>query len=118
MGTDIYDRIYEQLKALGLTPLEASRLTLYEFRMYQLAYEVKTNKEMELISFQAWQNNRIKAQKNIGSNKKPKYEPYFKNFKEFYDSEKTIDIIFYGKEEEQKQYSIADLNRRINKKRG
>ena len=42
MGTDIYDRIYEQLKALGLTPLEAE--TWVEL-IFQISDITKTDPE-------------------------------------------------------------------------
>ena len=104
----------------GVSALEASRMTLYEFELYSLAYEFKRQKEMETASFQAWQNNQAKAVKTIGSGKNMKTKPYFKTFKAFYDSDKEFNLILGldNIKSARREISLADLNRRVNKRGG
>lgn len=96
--------------------LEASRMTMYEYKMRMFAYEIKRQKDMEKISISAWLNNQAKATKQIGK----KQIPYFKKFENFYNSEKQFNLIIFGKDEKQiaRRMSIAELNRKLNKKKG
>lgn len=42
------------------------------------------------MHLQAWLNQRVGDQKNVGSKDKPKMEPVFKDFKSFFDYKKAV----------------------------
>ncbi|WP_052401166.1 hypothetical protein [Oceanobacillus jeddahense] len=42
------------------------------------------------MHMQAWLNHQVTLTKNVGTEKKPKHEPVFKDFKSFFDYEKEI----------------------------
>lgn len=94
---------------------EAGRMTLYEFKMNQIALEIKEQQNRKQMAIQSWFNQRAKAQKNIGSNKKPKVVSLYKNFDDFYDGHKDFKNIFIP---ESKVLSLADRNRLLNQKKG
>lgn len=101
--------------------LTAKRMTPYEYKLRVLAFNVKRQKQIELTAIQAWLNNQAKATKKVGTGKFTKYKNVFKNFGEFYDSEKEFATIFNNSEDREKQakkMSVAEMNRIINKKKG
>ena len=101
--------------------LTAKRMTPYEYKLRILAFNVKRQKQIELTAIQAWLNNQAKATKKVGTGKFTKYKNVFKNFIEFYDSEKEFATIFNNSEDREKQakkMSVAEMNRIINKKKG
>lgn len=93
---------------------EAQEMTLYEYGVRKLAYEIRTQKEIEKASLQAWLNNQVKATKKIGGGKNTRYKSIYKNFKDFYDSETEFLKILDGDTEKEEQLTIADLNIALN----
>ena len=94
---------------------ETKAMTLHEFGLYGLAYQVK-KQDMRLdASYQAWQNQNVQATKGKGKNAKSVY----KSFNDFYDADKNFESIFVTKTQEKKRrLSMAERNRRLNKNRG
>ena len=95
---------------LGLSLLEAKRCTPLEFSIYMKARRFRRQERQEDMAYQAWKNREIKADKKSGKG----YKPYFKNFTEFYDSEKAIKNIIQG-DSKPKKLSLADKNRMLSR---
>ena len=90
-------------------------MTLYEFGLYGLAYQVKKQDIRSNASYQSWQNQNVQATKGKGKNARSAY----KKFSEFYDAEKDFESIFVTEiQEKKRRLSMAERNRRLNKKRG
>lgn len=87
-------------------------MTIHEFSVYQLAFQVKSQHEMYNIALQSWFNQTVQATVGSGKNVKPKYS----NFNQFYDNEKNFKQIFKN-ETKQKELSIADRNKILNERR-
>lgn len=126
-GSDgVVEKTIDELKAtaialFGVTPLEAGRMTPYEWGLYNIAYQIKRQKEFEFASFQSWQNQQVKATRKKGAGKNATYVSLYKTFNDFYDSEKAFNSIFDDREEiikKKKKLTIAEVNRLINKKKG
>lgn len=90
----------------NLSLLEAKRLTLSDFFIYKKAWEIRRQERREDMSYQAWRNREIKADKKVGKN----YRPAFESFKDFYDSEKEFNQIFNPPQENKKE-NISDFER-------
>ncbi|WP_301389868.1 hypothetical protein [Enterococcus entomosocium] len=67
---------------------QIERMTPYEFEIRMTAHQLKRLDEQEAIHLQAWANRKVKAEKNIGTEKKPKIVPVFTKFEDFFDKEK------------------------------
>lgn len=93
----------------GLSLTEARRCTPLDFDIYMKAREYRRQERMEEISIQAWKNREIQSDKKVGKN----YKPYFKTFKDFYDSSEEIDKLLYPQpvKPKNKQLTSADMNR-------
>lgn len=66
---------------------EIERMTIWEYELRMTAYALRKLDSERDIHLQAWVNRQVKAEKNIGTAKKPKMVPIFTNFKEFFDYE-------------------------------
>ena len=90
----------------GLSLIDAKRCTPDDFDIYMKAREFRRQEKREDMSYQAWKNREIKADVKSGKN----YKPYFRKFKDFYDSEQAIkDII--SPQRKEKQLTSADMNK-------
>lgn len=72
---------------------QIERMTPYEFEIRMTAYQLKQLDEQEVIHLQAWANRKVKAEKNVGTEKKPKIVPVFTKFEDFFDKGKLEDEI-------------------------
>jgi len=81
---------------------EIERMTIWEYELRMTAYALRKLDSERDIHLQAWVNRQVKAEKNIGTEKKPKMIPVFKTFKEFFDYEKVENEILGIKEETNK----------------
>lgn len=99
----------------GVSVEETKTMTLYEFGLYGLAYQVKKQDMRSDASYQAWQNQNVQSTKGKGKNVRSAY----KKFNDFYDTEKDFESIFVTETQENKRrLSMAERNRRLNKNRG
>lgn len=96
----------------NLSLLEAKRCTPRDFELYMHARRFRQQNKMEELAMQAWLNNQVQATKKEGS----EYKPYFKNFKQFYNSEKEFNSILQPVKQ-QKQLTSADMNRILSQMR-
>lgn len=87
-------------------------MTIHEFSVYQLAFQIKSQHEMYNIALQSWFNQTVQATTGSGKNVKSKYS----KFDQFYDNEKNFKQIFKH-ESKQKELSIADRNKILNERR-
>lgn len=94
----------------GLTYEDTKTLTIHEFYMYSLANQIKRQEEREQASYQAWQNQSARATKVSGKKEVSAY----RSFKDFYDSVKDYESIFYGQATPKRELTLADINRAIN----
>lgn len=104
----------------GVSLLEAKRMTLYEYGLRTLAFNIGQQKKVELLHIQAWLNQQAKATKKVGIGKSAEYKSAYKDFNDFYSSQEAFERIFDNTKEvkEQKQkLTIADYNRMINKQK-
>ncbi|MGM9897994.1 MAG: hypothetical protein ACI32W_08585 [Enterococcus faecalis] len=62
-------------------------MTLYEYEVRLLAFQLKRLDRERDLYLQAWLNNQIKATKG------KKHEPYFKEFKQFFNYEEQENLI-------------------------
>ena len=58
-------------------------------KAYNLA---RIDKEYDM-HLQAWLHQMAKSTKNVGTDKKPKHEPVYKTFQEFFDYEKRLEEV-------------------------
>ena len=92
----------------GMTLLEARRCTVREYHVNMIAYRLREHKEIYHMNLLAWQINQARAVKKNGN-------PAFRNFRQFYDSEKNFIQALKGKSiKEKKQMSMAEMNMRLN----
>lgn len=110
------------MRKLGMDRLhDVEMMTLTEFHYKRYAQEYKDVDEMHKLHLSAFLNRNATATKNVGTDKNPKEEYVFKDFKEFFDYEKALKQIDEGitKKEEKpinKQFSPAELAAMRNKK--
>ncbi|WP_430610662.1 hypothetical protein IGL01_000739 [Enterococcus sp. DIV0340] len=70
-------------------------MTMLEYETRLIAYRLKRLDEQEIIHYQAWANNQVKATKKRG-----KYEvPLFDTFEKFFNKEK-LEREILGKKDE------------------
>lgn len=96
-----------------MTFLEASRTTLEEFEIYNMAYLIQQEDMRYHSAIQAWFNQTVQATKGKGKSARSAY----KTFDDFYNHKDEFDKIFNKKEVKQvnnKRLSLADRNRRLN----
>ncbi len=96
-----------------MTFLEASRTTLEEFEIYNMAYLIQQEDLRYHSAIQAWFNQTVQATKGKGKSARSAY----KTFDDFYNHKDEFDKIFNKKEVKQvnnKRLSLADRNRRLN----
>ena len=67
---------------------EIERMTQYEYELRMTAFQLKRLDRERDIHWQAWENNQVKAEKNVGTKTNPKTVPVFTTFKDFFDYEK------------------------------
>ncbi|MGG5338568.1 hypothetical protein IGJ48_001262 [Enterococcus pernyi] len=81
--------LINSFRFLGMSDIRQIELmTPYEYGVRMTAYQLKKLDVQEELHYQAWVNRKVKAEKNIGTEKKPKVAPVFTNFKDFFDKEK------------------------------
>lgn len=68
--------------------LEIERMTLYEYSIRMTAYRLKELDERKNRYELAWASQRVRDEKNVGSEKKPKLVPVYSSFDKFFDYEK------------------------------
>lgn len=96
-----------------MTFLEASRTTLEEFEIYNMAYLIQQEDMRYHSAIQAWFNQTVQATKGKGKSARSAY----KTFDDFYNHRDEFDKIFNKEEVKQvnnKRLSLADRNRRLN----
>ncbi len=96
-----------------MTFLEASRTTLEEFEIYNMAYLIQQEDLRYHSAIQAWFNQTVQATKGKGKSARSAY----KTFDDFYNHKDEFDKIFNKEEVKQvnnKRLSLADRNRRLN----
>lgn len=96
-----------------MTFLEASRTTLEEFEIYNMAYLIQQEDLRYHSAIQAWFNQTVQATKGKGKSARSAY----KTFDDFYNHRDEFDKIFNREEVKQvnnKRLSLADRNRRLN----
>lgn len=96
-----------------MTFLEASRTTLEEFEIYNMAYLIQQEDMRYHSAIQAWFNQTVQATKGKGKSTKSAY----KTFDDFYNHKDEFDKIFNKEQVKQvnnKRLSLADRNRRLN----
>lgn len=95
-----------------MTFLEASRTTLEEFEIYNMAYLIKQEDRRYNSAIQAWFNQTVQATKGKGKSARSAY----KTFDDFYNHKEEFDKIFKKDEVKpnNKRLSLADRNRRLN----
>jgi hypothetical protein len=96
-----------------MTFLEASRTTLEEFEIYNIAYLIQQEDMRYHSAIQAWFNHDLQATKGKGKSARSAY----KTFDDFYNHKDEFDKIFKKEEVKQvnnKRLSLADRNRRLN----
>lgn len=96
-----------------MTFLEASRTTLEEFEIYNMAYLIQQEDMRYHSAIQAWFNQTVQATKGEGKSARSAY----KTFDDFYNHRDEFDKIFNKEEVKQvnnKRLSLADRNRRLN----
>lgn len=96
-----------------MTFLEASRTTLEEFEIYNMAYLIQQEDMRYHSAIQAWFNQTVQATKGKGKSARSAY----KTFDDFYNHKDEFDKIFNREEVKQvnnKRLSLADRNRRLN----
>lgn len=88
---------------------------MYEFQIYQLAYQIRNRDRQHDIATQAWMNQSVQATKGKGKNVKSAY----KSFDDFFDVNKVNGGIFKGgnKNKKKGEMSIAERNRLLNERR-
>lgn len=97
----------------NMTFLEASRTTLEEFEIYNMAYLIQQEDMRYHSAIQAWFNQTVQATKGKGKSARSAY----KTFDDFYNHKDEFDKIFNKEEVKQvnnKRLSLADRNRRLN----
>lgn len=96
-----------------MTFLEASRTTLEEFEIYNMAYLIQQENMRYHSAIQAWFNQTVQATKG----KRKSARSAYKTFDDFYNHKDEFDKIFNKEEVKQvnnKRLSLADKNRRLN----
>lgn len=96
-----------------MTFLEASRTTLEEFKIYNMAYLIQQEDLRYHSAIQAWFNQTVQATKGKGKSARSAY----KTFDDFYNHKDEFEKIFNKEEVKQvnnKRLSLADRNRRLN----
>ena len=96
-----------------MTFLEASRTTLEEFEIYNMAYLIKQEDMRYHSAIQAWFNQTVQATKGKGKSARSAY----RTFDDFYNHKDEFDKIFNKEEVKQvnnKRLSLADRNRKLN----
>lgn len=96
-----------------MTFLEASRTTLEEFEIYNMAYLIQQEDMRYHSAIQAWFNQTVQATKGKGKSARSAY----KTFDDFYNHKDEFDKIFNKEQVKQvnnKRLSLADRNRRLN----
>jgi len=94
-----------------MTFLEASRTTLEEFEIYNIAYLIQQEDMRYHSAIQAWFNQTVQATKGKSA------RSAYKTFDDFYNHKDEFDKIFKKEEVKQvnnKRLSLADRNRRLN----
>ncbi|WP_350017474.1 hypothetical protein [Streptococcus jiangjianxini] len=90
--------------------VEASRTTLEEFQIYDIAYAIQQEDKRFNAAIQSWFNQSVKATKGRGKNTKSAY----KNFTDFYDHADEFNRLFEPPELPKQVLSIAEKNRLMN----
>lgn len=104
--------VLRALRYFGLTNMrEIERMTMNEYHIRLLAYQLKRLDEQHAIHLQAWANNQITATKVKGK----RTEPYFKEFKKFFDFEK-LEKELLNYEDVQKDEKLNNLLIKANAK--
>lgn len=96
-----------------MTFQEASRTTLEEFEIYNMAYLIQQEDMRYHSAIQAWFNQTVQATKGKGKSARSAY----RTFDDFYNHKNEFDKIFKKeevKQVKQKKMSLADRNRRLN----
>lgn len=95
-----------------MTFLEASRTTLEEFEIYNMAYLIQQEDMRYHSAIQAWFNQTVQATKGKGKSARSAY----KTFDDFYNHKDEFDKIFKKDDVKpnNKRLSLADRNRRLN----
>lgn len=96
-----------------MTFKEASRTTLEEFEIYNMAYLIQQEDMRYHSAIQAWFNQTVQATKGKGKSARSAY----RTFDDFYNHKNEFDKIFKKEEVKQvnnKRLSLADRNRRLN----
>ncbi|MEY8669980.1 hypothetical protein AALJ40_03870 [Enterococcus gallinarum] len=75
--------------------MDIDRMTMSEYEIRLLAYRLKKLDEQEVIHYQAWANQQVKATKKRGKRE----VPFFDNFEKFFNKEKLEKEILGNKEE-------------------
>lgn len=90
---------------LGVSDVEQiNRTTPREFEYLIKGAELRQVKELDYIHKQAWANNLVRATKNKGK------DPYYKEYKDFFDYRKARDEALYSEvEEDQKRIESRNL---------
>lgn len=88
-------------------------MTLYEYQLYSLAYEIKSVGKAHETASQAWQNSAVKATKGTAKNPRPVYRQY----DDFFNYEQTFERVMTGDKTQDNRNRVASMNRYLNKKR-
>lgn len=85
-----HEIVLTSLAYLGMTSIvDIERMTINEYFLRYEAYQLRQIKRNEELAYLAWLNQQVQA--TVGSAKKPK--PKYRNFKQFFDSEKMVDEV-------------------------
>ncbi|GGJ85952.1 hypothetical protein GCM10007063_05530 [Lentibacillus kapialis] len=101
---------------------DAEMMTLTEFHYKRYAQDYKEVDELYNMHLSAFLNRNASATENKGTEKKPREEYVFKDFKDFFDYEKALREVSEGftrqeeKKPESKSLSPAELAAKRNRK--
>ena len=93
---------------------ETKTMTMYEFGLYGLAYQIKKQDKRQDASYQSWQNQNVQATKGKGNN----VRSAFRSFNDFYDAGRDFESIMTGSSPQKRPVTIAELKKRQNENRG
>lgn len=85
-----HEIVLNSLAYLGLVSMrEIEKMTFDEYLIRLEAFQLRTIKRNEELAYQAWLNQQVQA--TTGSSKNPK--PKFREFEQFFDTNKMIDEV-------------------------
>lgn len=88
---------------------EVDRVTPREYALLMTAVRLKRIDQDYWVHWQAFQNQRIKAEKKAGKNRT---KPVYSNFKRFYDYQKEEDKVLKREETDQRLKDIKEIMQR------